>query len=116
MKNMSKKIRKFEGGGTRDEADSKIDYEGFLSPIVLEAFGRYMHKHRLMPNGEIRASDNWQNLFGSDHESVCIKSLLRHVMDLWLFHRKHKGRDTLDDALAGIIFNAMAYWYKLLTK
>jgi hypothetical protein len=41
----------------------KPDYEGFLSPPVIEAFGRYMHKNRRLADGSMRASDNWQRAF-----------------------------------------------------
>ena len=108
------KIRIFKTGATRDTEKNKIDYEGFLSPIVLKAFGEYMDKHRIQKDGKIRESDNWQKLFGEDHYNVCAKSLLRHTMDFWLFHRGFKGRETIIDALCGIIFNAQAYLYKLL--
>ena len=109
-------IRIFKSGATRDIEDGKIDFEGFLSPIVLKCFGEYMHKHRLQKDGKVRESDNWQKLFGENHYDVCAKSMMRHVMDFWLFHRGFKGRETLIDALCGIIFNAMAYLYKLLCQ
>ena len=32
------KIRKFETGATRDTDQGKYDYEGFLSPVVLDRF------------------------------------------------------------------------------
>ena len=114
MKKMKNKMRKFDTGATRNIEEGKIDYEGFLSPIVLEAFGKYMDFHRVQADGTVRDSDNWQKLFGEKHYDVCVKSLLRHVMDLWLFHRGFKGRETKEAALGGILFNAMAYWYKLL--
>lgn len=109
-----KKIREFETGATRDTDLNKPDYEGFLSPLVLKRFGEYMNKHRKQSDGKLRDSDNWQKGFGDKHFNVCMKSLTRHFMDLWLFHRGYRGRETIDDALAGILFNAMAYWFKLL--
>jgi len=111
---MTDKIRKFKGGATRDTDKDKLDYEGFLSPIVLKAFAEYMHRHRKQSDGNMRDSDNWQRLFGEDHFDVCMKSLLRHVMDLWLEHRGFKSRDGKKDALCGILFNAKVYLYKLL--
>lgn len=107
-------IRKFETGATRDTDQNKLDYEGFLSPIVLERFGQYMHKHRFQADGHVRASDNWQHHFGADHFSVCMKSLWRHFMDLWMEHRGFKSREGIEDALMGIIFNTMAYADKYL--
>ena len=102
-------MRNFKTGATRDSDDNKIDYEGFLSPIVLKAYGEYMHKHRIQPDGKLRASDNWQKHFGDDHYSVCMKSLWRHFMDLWLEHRGFKSREGIEDAMMGIMFNIMAY-------
>ena len=109
-----KKIRQFESGATRDSEDSKNDYEGFLHPLIIQAFGDYMTRHRKQSDGKLRDSDNWQKMFGEKHKDVCIKSMWRHFLDLWLFHRGYEGRDNIEDALAGIIFNAQAYWLKIL--
>lgn len=109
-------IRKFKTGATRDNEKEKLDFEGFLSPIVLKAYGEYMNKHRVQADGELRDSDNWQRLFGDDHYDVCMKSLTRHFMDLWLEHRGFKSRDGKKDALCGILFNAMAYLFKMLKE
>lgn len=108
------KIRKFNTGATRDSNEGKYDYEGFLSPIVLEAYGKYMHKHRKQSDGSLRDSDNWQKGFGDNHFSVCIKSLWRHFHDLWMEHRGNKSREGLDDAICGMMFNIMAYYHKVL--
>ena len=107
-------IRKFETGATRDTDAGKPDYEGFLSPVVLERYGEYMNKHRVQSDGSLRASDNWQAHFGADHFSVCMKSLLRHVMDLWKEHRGLGSRDGIEDALMAVLFNTMAYADKYL--
>lgn len=104
-------MRVFNSGATRDADGEKYDYEGFFSPIVLERYGKYMHKHRKQTDGNLRASDNWQKGIPKD---VYIKSLWRHVMDFWLEHRGYKSRDGIEDALMGIIFNAMGYAYELL--
>ncbi len=111
-----RKIREFKTGANRDTDEGKLDYEGFISPLVLEAYAKYMHKNRTLKNGEIRDSDNWQNLFGENHYDVCMKSLTRHFMDLWLLHRKFKAREDIEDALNGILFNTMAYYFKLLKE
>jgi len=103
-------MRKFKSGATRDDDDSKIDYEGFLSPLVIKAYGEYMTKHRLQPDGKLRDSDNWQK--GIPKE-VYVKSLFRHFVDLWMFNRGYKGRETLEDALCGILFNVMGYMHEL---
>lgn len=111
--------RIFEGGATRDVDDNKLDFEGFLSPQVLQAFAEYMHKHRLMKDGSVRSSDNWQN---GMPKSVYVKSLARHFFDLWLMHRlgvdeitRPDGEHvTLADTLGGIQFNLQGYWLETL--
>ncbi len=89
-------IRKFAGGGMRDTDKGKLDFNGFLSPIVLEAFAQYMNIHMDMPDGSGRSSDNWKNGFGEKHYDICMKSLHRHFQDAWMEHervRKQRGYD-----------------------
>ena len=52
-------MRKFDTGATRNNDETRLDYEGFLSPLVLERFAQYIHKNRVQDDGTIRASDNW---------------------------------------------------------
>lgn len=104
-------MRTFRTGATRDDDKTKIDPEGFLSPLVIKAFCNYMHKHRVQADGSLRESDNWQK--GMD-QSVYMKSLWRHFLDLWLEHRKYKSRDGKEEALAGLLFNVMGYWFEEL--
>lgn len=106
-------MRKFITGATRDDADNKIDYEGFISPIVLERYGEYMLKHQVQADGQKRNSDNWQLGISKD---VYLKSLLRHVMDVWKIHRGYKGRDSIEEALCAVMFNTMGYLYELQKK
>lgn len=108
---MAKKIRKFATGATRDTDVDKFDYEGFLSPLVLERYAAYMHQHRIQPDGTLRDSDNWQK--GIPKEAY-MKSGLRHVMDWWLEHRGQKSRDGIEDALCGVVFNATGYLYEII--
>lgn len=110
----NKKIRKFDTGAVRDTAEGKNDYEGYLSPLVIEAFGDYMTKHRVQPDGALRDSDNWQKEFGPNHYKVCISSAWRHFLDLWKEHRGFKSRDGIDEAICGLLFNIMAYYHKYL--
>lgn len=109
-------MRTFESGATRDNDDEKLDYEGFLSPLVLRAFAGYMHKHRVQADGELRASDNWQKGIPMDQ---CMKSMLRHVFELWEEHRTEPSAANplvMVDALCAIIFNTQSYLLELLKK
>lgn len=111
---MNKADRYFEGGAYRDVDESKLDYEGFLSPIVLEAYAKYMNKHRVQSDGRLRDSDNWQTGFGEKHADVCMKSAWRHFMDIWMEHRGYESRDGIDEAICGLLFNVMALYKKIL--
>jgi hypothetical protein len=108
--------RVFETGATRDANDNKLQYEGFLNPLVTKRFAQYMHKNRHMKDGSLRDPDNWQNLFGEKHFQVCIESLTRHVEDLKLHHRGYSDEavEELEDSICGILFNAKAYLLKIL--
>ena len=99
-------MRKFDSGATRDTDENKVDFEGYLNPLVLQRFGHYMLKHQLQADGQLRASDNWQK--GMTKE-VYIKSGLRHVHDWWMEHRGYTSREGLQDALCGVLFNVMGY-------
>ena len=104
-------MRTFNTGATRDDDTTKLDYEGFLSPLVLERFAEYMNKHRKQADGKLRDSDNWQKGIPKD---AYIKSAWRHFMDVWKFHRGLKGRDNMEEALCALMFNIMGYLHELL--
>lgn len=110
MPSKKEKIRTFPSGATRDTDDNKLDYEGFLSPLVIKTFAEYMNKHRKQTDGKLRDSDNWQR--GMPKEEY-VKSLFRHFVDLWMFNRGYKGRDTIEEALCGIMFNSMGFLHEL---
>jgi hypothetical protein len=105
--------RTFETGATRDVDTDKPDYEGFLSPLVLEAYGEYMHQHRKMKDGSLRASDNWQ--LGIPMTEF-MKSGWRHFFDWWKLHRGLPARDTMVRTLCAILFNTMGYLHEYLKK
>lgn len=108
-------IRKFNGGATRDTDTGKLDYEGFLSPLVLKRYAQYLNKHRVQSDGNLRDSDNWQSLFGEKHFDICIKSAFRHFVDWWIEHRKcGESENGIEDAICAVIFNAQAYLLKIL--
>lgn len=108
--------RYFATGATRDTDAGKLDFEGFLSPLVLERYAEYMHQHRMQTDGKLRDSDNWQRGFGEHHLDVCMKSAWRHFMDMWMEHRSLPSRENMDSAICGLLFNVMAYYHHLLKE
>jgi hypothetical protein len=107
-------IRMFASGATRDTREGKLDFEAYLSPLVLVRYAEYMQKHQTRSDGTQREGDDWQKGMGKD---VYAESLLRHLIDFWLLNREHEGLATQDiqDALCGVIFNAMGYLFNELT-
>jgi hypothetical protein len=103
-------MREFDTGATRDTEEGKYDYEGFLSPLVLERYAEYMHKNRLQADGKLRGSDNWQKGIPLD---VYMKSMWRHFILVWMEHRFEPATDAQEEALCGLLFNAMGYLYEL---
>jgi hypothetical protein len=112
-------MRTFDTGATRDADDNKLDYEAFLSPVVLDRYAAYMHTHRLQPDGTLRDGDNWQK--GIPIRAYQ-KSLVRHLFQAWGVWRGRDVRDDkgnpvdLDDALCALLFNAMGYLHERLTR
>ncbi len=103
-------MREFETGATRDVDDDKLDYEGFLSPLVLERYAEYLHHHRRQADGNLRSSDNWQR---GIPKTVYMKSMFRHFMEVWGMHRKTR-RGFMQEALCALLFNVMGYLHELL--
>lgn len=113
-------MRTFNSGATRDSDTTKNDYEGFISPLVIERYGNYMTKHRLQADGSLRDSDNWQK---GIPKNVYIKSMWRHFLDVWFIHRGYRRFDkqrneeiTLIEALCALLFNVMGYLHELLRE
>lgn len=106
-------IRTFESGATRDTAEDKLDYEGFLNPMMLRRFAEYMHSHRRQSDGSMRDSDNWQKGIPIP---VYLKSLIRHVVELWTEHRLTGDTYFMEEVLCAIIFNANGMLTEVLKK
>lgn len=104
-------IRAFATGATRDTAQGKPDFEGFLSPLVLEAYGAYMHVNRLQADGTLRDSDNWQKGIPL---AVYVKSGWRHFFDWWKGHRGHHDDTNTVVAALGLLFNTAGYLHERL--
>jgi hypothetical protein len=104
-------VRTFETGATRDTDTGKLDYEGFLSPLVLKRYAEFMHQNRMQTDGQLRASDNWQK--GIPQEAY-MKSGFRHFMAWWTNHRELPADETLEDALCALLFNVSGYLHEHL--
>jgi hypothetical protein len=112
--------RTFGTGAFRDTDENKLDFEGFLSPLVLKAFAEYMHAKRKMPDGALRESDNWQKGVPLD---VYMKSMWRHFFDAWATHRGRSGGYIKDGEIAqvdietellALLFNVQGYLHEIL--
>lgn len=106
-------------GATRNADNHKNDYEGFLSPTVIQAFGDYMHSHRKQADGKLRDSDNWQK--GLNPEWY-MKSMWRHFLDVWSIHRgiarfDETGKE-IDkvEALCATLFNVQGMLHEELKR
>lgn len=113
-------IRTFETGATRNLDINKNDYDGFLSPLVIEEFGDYMHSHRRQKDGTMRDSDNWQK--GISQE-VYRKSMWRHFFDVWKISRGYKAYSpedqheiSLKEALCALMFNVQGMLHEHLKE
>jgi len=112
-------IRKFETGATRDTTKDKLDFEGFISPLVSRRYAQYLHKHRVQSDGTMRDSDNWQKGMSLD---VYIKSKIRHGNATHLIHDGFKAYDEkgseidLEESLCAELFNTMGYLFEILKE
>lgn len=105
--------RAFDSGAYRDTDEGKLDYEGFLSPIVIERYAQYLNANRKQSNGDMRDSDNWQQ---GIPRNVYMKSAWRHFMDCWKAHRGYDLSYPLEEALCAVLFNISGYLHELLLK
>jgi hypothetical protein len=106
-------MRAFNTGATRDAEGDKLDFEGFLNPLVVERYAQFLHKHRKLADGSMRDADNWQ--LGMPL-SVYLKSMWRHFMAVWKWHRGYEAEESLEDALCAVMFNAQGYLLEVLKK
>ena len=106
-------MREFPTGATRNDEEGKYDYEGFLSPLVLERYAQYMHKHRMQSDGNLRPSDNWQKGIPI---TAYMKSKFRHFISTWSNHRNcaQVYMDTIEESLCAELFNTMGMLHEIL--
>ena len=108
-------MREFDTGATRNDDEGKFDYEGFLSPIVLQRYAQYMHKNRVQADGKLRSSDNWQK--GIPIEQY-MKSKWRHLMSTWEEVRCEEDADLdrLEESLCAELFNTMGMLFEVIVR
>lgn len=110
-------IRQYETGATRGSNQGKLDYTGFLSPIVLRRYAEFMHTHRIQDDGNLRDADNWKK--GIPRQDY-LESLHRHFMAVWLLMDRQKAFDEkgqpveLEGELCAMLFNSMGLLHELL--
>ena len=106
-------MREFDTGATRDTDENKLDFDGFLSPLVLHRYAEYLNKHRTQADGKLRDSDNWQKGIPL---AVYMKSAFRHFFYWWANHRKADivVKEDIEESLCGLLFNTMGYLHEYL--
>jgi hypothetical protein len=112
----TRNMRQFDTGAMRSPDAGRPDYEGFLSPLVIERFGEYMNKNRVQSDGNLRDSDNWQK--GMPLRSY-MKGGWRHFMHWWARHRNWPINDSLaaaniEEDLCALLFNVQGYLHEVL--
>jgi hypothetical protein len=107
-------MRTFASGATRSLDLDKPDFEGYLSPLAVEGYGRYMLKHQQTAIGG-RTSDNWQKGIPM-HEFI--KSMFRHFLAIWKLYRAiNSGREcwgslscaAMRENVYGLFFNVQGF-------
>lgn len=113
-------IRTFSTGATRNLDVNKLDFEGFLCPMVLESFAKYMHSHRIQKDGTMRSSSNWKS---GIPDEVYMKSMWRHFFDVWKCYRSLEVLSPEDghpidseEALCALLFNVQGMLHELLKE
>lgn len=112
------KKRIFKTGANRNSDENKLDYEGFISPLVELVYANYLHLHRLLEDGSMRDSDNWQK--GIPKKEL-MKSAHRHWQDIRLLFDGYKVAEgqkeiTMVEALCGMKFNIDAMIHAEMTQ
>lgn len=113
---MTGPLRDFGTGAVRDANADKLDYRGFLSPLAMRRFAEYMHRHRRLPDGSLRSSDNWK--LGIPLDSY-MESLIRHVWELQLAEQgadpslwRPGQHDDIEDVACAILFNIQGWLHE----
>lgn len=91
----------------------KIDPEAAICPLTLEAYLEYKVFCRAMSDGSTRPDDNWQK--GMPTETY-MKSLWRHMLEIWKQHRGHRGDAAFPIAAAAAMFNIQGLLHNYLKE
>lgn len=108
----------FDTGATRSEDVVRDDPEGYLSPLFIDMYNKYMTKHRVQADGAVRDSDNWQK---GIPKSRYMKGLWRHFMHMWTRHRGYDVTDplaaeSLEEDMGAMFFNLQGYAHEYLKE
>lgn len=103
-----RQMRVFDTGATRDVNMDKPDYKGFISPLAMERFAQYMHKHRKQADGSMRASDNWKKGIPQD---AYMESLVRHVFEVWRLWEQG-DKEQAEELMCAVLFNAQGFLHE----
>jgi len=123
---MSEDLEVLSTGASRSQGEGKLQYAGYESPLVTNAFAQYMRAHQYQKDGKIRAADNWQQGIPLNRY---LDSLVRHVMDLQLAHAgfwkltalyqenpEFSEADLITETLCAIRFNVSGYLFEVLLE
>jgi len=110
------KMTNFETGATRSEDTVRDDPDGYLSPLFMDLYFRYMTKNRTQADGQVRESDNWQKGIPRNRY---MKGLWRHFYHMWTRHRGWDVNDPLaaddiEEDIAAMFFNLQGYAHEYL--
>jgi hypothetical protein len=114
---MTDEMRQFDSGATRSNAEGKPDYSGYLSPLAIEGFGRYMLKHQRQADGQYRSSRNWKKGIPMP---AYVESLYRHWQAMWKVVDGHMEEtplmvlnpsevEALREDIYGVMFNIQGF-------
>lgn len=118
MSPLADQLKAYDTGAYRDADTGKVDFEGHLCPLTLEAYGEWLDTKRTMSDGSRRAADNWQlGMSSADY----MRSLWRHFLQLWKLHRGHpvykNGKPvTKREAACAILFNTFGYLRNVIVE
>lgn len=105
-------MREFDTGATRDSAEGKLQYAGYLSAKATKAFAEYMRTHQVQADGKKRSADNWKKGMAVD---VYMDSMWRHFHDVWsLWEDGKASSDETQEALCALMFNVQGMLHEVV--